>query len=133
MGILIDSSVIINAERGRLDLDQKTSGRVQNCFLSATTASELLFGLHRAIRPDIQARRSAYIEHVLGLFSLVPIDLAVARIHARTSADLSSRGIVIAPHDLWIAATCLAYNHSVATANVRDFNRVPALSVEHWT
>jgi tRNA(fMet)-specific endonuclease VapC len=132
MGILIDSSVIIDAERGRLDLDQRTSGRVQDCFLSAITASELLFGLHRAIRPDIHARRSAYIEHILDLFSVIPVDLAVARIHAQVSASLSLKGIIVAPHDLWIAATCLACGHSIATANIRDFSRVPGLSVEHW-
>lgn len=41
-------------------------------------------------------------------------------------------GKVIGPNDLWLAATCLAQGLTMVTANVREFSRVPGLSVEVW-
>lgn len=39
---------------------------------------------------------------------------------------------MIGVHDSWIAATCIALNLTLVTANVREFNRVPGLRVENW-
>jgi len=50
MGILIDSSVFIAAERGRLSLDAHLAGQEQEpVVISAITASELLHGVQRAV------------------------------------------------------------------------------------
>ena len=35
-------------------------------------------------------------------------------------------------HDLWLAASCVAYGLRIMTANVREFRRVPGLSIESW-
>ncbi|HET9210654.1 MAG TPA: type II toxin-antitoxin system VapC family toxin [Thermoanaerobaculia bacterium] len=133
MGVLIDSSVLIRHERGRLDLESRlVDRREEEVFLSVITASELLHGIHRAGDPAIRARRSAFVEAVLARFPLLGIDLATARIHAQIGADLMSSGTLIGPNDLWLAATCIAHGLSIATGNVREFNRVPGLSVESW-
>lgn len=59
MGILIDSDVLINYERGRIDLISKIKGREQEeVFLSVITASELLHGVWRATNSHIRSRRS---------------------------------------------------------------------------
>jgi len=47
-------------------------------------------------------------------------------------ASLAAQGIGMGAYDRWLAATCLARNHSIATTNLREFARVPGLSVEHW-
>jgi predicted nucleic acid-binding protein len=45
MGVLIDSSVLIEYERGRIDLQAELAGREEEeFFLSVITASELLHG-----------------------------------------------------------------------------------------
>lgn len=47
MGLLIDTSVFIDHERGRLDLAAAVTGREdENVFVSVITASELLHGVH---------------------------------------------------------------------------------------
>ncbi|MDE0029882.1 MAG: PIN domain-containing protein [Deltaproteobacteria bacterium] len=66
-------------------------------------------------------------------FPLLPVDLATARVHAQVWAELARAGKLIGPNDLWIAATALARGLAVATANVREFDRVPGLVVEVWT
>ena len=134
MGILIDASVLIDYERGRLQLDEKLAVRDdEEFFLSAVTASELLHGVHRARDASMRARRSAMVELVLDRFPLLPIDLPTARIHAQLGAELASSGMMIGPNDLWLAAAALAHGLSLVTGNVREFGRVSGLVVERWS
>ena len=125
--------MLIEHERGRLDLEPHLRGREnEEFFLSVVTASELLHGVHRARDERTKARRSAWVEAVLERFPLLGIDLTTARAHARLWAELSSTGRLIGPHDLWLAAACLSHGLSMVTANVREFERVPGLTVENW-
>ncbi|MDP9486631.1 MAG: PIN domain-containing protein, partial [Actinomycetota bacterium] len=82
--------------------------------------------------PNVRARRSAFVEAVLDRFPLLPVDLATARAHAQLWAALTAEGRIIGPHDLWLAATCLAHGLTMVTANVREFARVPGLDIESW-
>ncbi len=134
MGILIDTSILIDFERGRLDLTPHIRGREQeDFFLSVITASELLYGVWRAPEARIRSRRAAFVEGVLERFPLLPVDVAVARVHAQLWAELASRGQMIGPHDAWIAATCIARGLTLVTGKVQEFARVPGLIVECWT
>jgi len=130
MAVLIDASILIEAERGRLQLEPHVARREEDeFFLSVITASELLHGVHRASGSDMQARRSAFVEAILERFPVLPVDLAT---HARLWAQLRQTGTMIGPHDLWLAATCLAHGLVMVTANAREFARVPGLVVEVW-
>jgi tRNA(fMet)-specific endonuclease VapC len=133
MAVLIDASILIEAERGRLDLEPHVARHSEEeAFLSVVTASELLHGVHRAVRPGVRARRSAFVEGILERFPLLPIDLACARAHAQLWAELALAGTLIGPHDLWLAATCIAHGLTMVTGNVREFARVPGLAFEVW-
>jgi tRNA(fMet)-specific endonuclease VapC len=134
MGILIDASVLIDHERGRVDLTGQVTGREDEpFFLSVITASELLHGVHRARDPHTRAKRSAFVEGVLANLPLLPVEVATARMHAQLWAELAAAGTLIGPHDLWIAAAALAHGLALATSNVREFRRVPGLVVEDWS
>lgn len=134
MAVLIDASILIEAERGRLDLEPYvTRHGEEEAFLSVVTASELLHGVHRATQPDVRARRSAFVEGILERFPLLSVDLACARAHAQLWAELRQAGALVGPHDLWLAATCVAHGLTIVTANVREFVRVPGLDLEVWT
>jgi len=133
VGLLIDSSVFIEAERGRLALEPKIEGRRDEpVALSALTASELLHGVHRASSTRRRLERERFVEAILLRFPVVEFGLEAARIHARIWADLVGRGGLIGAHDLVIASTALAIGYSLATANPRDFTRIPGLRVEVW-
>ncbi len=133
MGVLIDASVLIEHERGRVDLTRHLEGRgEEEFFLSVVTASELLHGVHRAKDPSVRAKRSAFVEAILERFPLLPVDLATARTHAQIWAELASGGNLIGPHDLWLAAAAIAHGLTLVTANLREFQRVPGLAVESW-
>jgi tRNA(fMet)-specific endonuclease VapC len=133
MGVLIDASILIEAERGRLILEPHVARHgEEEAFLSVVTASELLHGVHRATDSDIRARRAAFVEAVLERFQLLSVDLACARAHAGLWAELRQTGALIGPHDLWLAATCLGHGLTMVTGNVREFARVPGLHLEVW-
>jgi predicted nucleic acid-binding protein len=127
MAVLIDTSVLIDVERGRAPLDAMIGD--QERAISVISASELLHGVHRARDERLAARRRAFVERVLALFDPIAITTRVARAHAAAWAQLDEAGTPIGAHDLWIAATALAHGYPVATTNVRDFARVPGLDV----
>jgi tRNA(fMet)-specific endonuclease VapC len=134
VGILIDSSVLIEHERQRLTLAQHLQGREdEEFFLSVISASELLHGVHRAQDASVRARRSAFVEAVLERFPLLEIDVSTARSHARLWADLAAAGTPVGPNDLWLAATAVTHGLTLVTVNVREFSRVPGLRVEPWS
>lgn len=134
MGVLLDASILIEHERGRLDIEPHIEGHPEEeLFLSVVTASELLHGVHRAHDAATRGRRSSWVEALIDRFPLLPVDLAGARAHARLWADLAAEGRLIGPHDLWLAATALSRGLTLVTANRREFDRVPGLVVEEWS
>jgi tRNA(fMet)-specific endonuclease VapC len=126
-GWLIDTSVLVDAERGGGAL-----GRVpedEEHAISVVTVSELLHGVRRADDNARRTQRQAFVEHVFADLEVLPATVEVARIHADLWAQLEAGGGIIGAHDLWIAATALAHGMRLATANAREFERVPGLEV----
>ena len=128
MGLILDTSVLIAAERRRFRLtDLFTAYPNERFFISAITATELLHGVERAAPPERKTTRSAFVEQLLSLLEAIDYDLAIARRHATLWALLEQNGSIIGPYDLLIAATALEHNHQIATLNLSEFRRVPAL------
>jgi tRNA(fMet)-specific endonuclease VapC len=131
MATLIDSSVLIAAERGQLNLDEISSRYAEDDIaISAVTASELLHGLYRARTPTQRHRRQSFVEGLLAQLPVIAFDLIVARVHASLSADLARRGIAVGERDLMIGATAIAKDYAVATRDERSFPKIPGLKVQ---
>lgn len=130
MGVILDSSVLIGAERGAINLPAllRALGD-QPVAIAAVTASELLHGCHRAPDAGIRMRRFAFVEALLELIPVVPFGLSEARLHAEVWAELSQRATVIGAHELQIGATAMARADTLATLNHRDFSRIPGLQL----
>jgi tRNA(fMet)-specific endonuclease VapC len=128
MGLILDSSVLIAAERGRLRFAEFCSAQGdEELFIAAITASELLHGVERAGTPSIREKRAAWVEAMLAQLPVMEFDLEVARHHARLWAGLASNDLMIGPYDLQIAATARSRGFAVATLNLAEFARVPDL------
>ena len=132
MGTLIDSSVLIAAERGRVDLEPVLAvGPDEPVGIAAITASELLHGTHRLSGVRLTQAR-AFVEKWLGILPIVPFDLRSAHAHAALAADLGRKGTPMGAHDLMIAATAVQLGYAVATRDRRSFGRVDGLVVHYW-
>jgi predicted nucleic acid-binding protein len=128
---LIDSSVLIDVERGRVVLGVLLEGRGdRGIAMAAITAAELLHGVHRLRASKRKTRAEAVVETLLSSIPVIPFDLVCARAHARLGAELARRGITVGTHDLMIGATALARGLSVITSDQRSFPRIPGLEIE---
>ena len=131
MAALIDSSVLIAAELGQLDLERFSSLYAEeDVAISAVTASELLQGLYRARTASQRHRRQAFVEALLAQIPVIAFDLTVARVHASLWAELAKKGIAVGERDLMIGATAVAKGYAVATRDERSFPKIPGLKVD---
>jgi predicted nucleic acid-binding protein len=131
VGVIVDTSVLIAAERGSFDMaGYIASVESGDLAISAITASELLSGVERTHDAARRIRRAEEVDDALDAFQVVPFGLAEARRHAQVWAALKGAGKMIGAHDLIIAATALTHGASVATLNPKDFKRVPGLKIE---
>jgi tRNA(fMet)-specific endonuclease VapC len=133
VGTLIDSSVLIAAERGHIDLDRlRNEDDDRPVAMAAISASELLHGVHRLANAVARMRAERFVERVLGTIPIVAFGLDVARVHARLDAELSARGTRVGDADLMIAATAVWLDYRVATRDLRSFSKIAGLDVIRW-
>jgi predicted nucleic acid-binding protein len=130
VGTLIDSSVLVAAERRTLNFDDALGAHGEEPVgIASISASELLHGVHRAATTAQRQRREAFVERLLAVLPVYPFDLVTARIHASLWASLAAKGVSVGSHDLLIGATAIALGYRVATRDRRSFGKIPGLEV----
>jgi tRNA(fMet)-specific endonuclease VapC len=77
-------------------------------------------------------RRQVEYERFLAVVAILPFDAAAGRRAADLRFALERKGELIGPMDTLIAATALAHGATLVTRNVREFDRVPGLTVVNW-
>lgn len=137
MGLLIDSTLLIYAERTRLTPEHLVAEIIEQygdleLAISAMSAGELLHGCWRADKPEVRARREEFVEAIFSAIPVLPITLPIMRVFAEIDARLSAAGNRLPTSDLLIACTALSRGAEVVTGNVRHFDRIPGLTVREW-
>jgi tRNA(fMet)-specific endonuclease VapC len=138
MGLLIDSTLFIYAERKRRTPEQLVSdlgdrfGEVE-LAMSVMSAGELFHGCWRADTPARRARREEFVEAILAAIPVVPITLPIMRVFGEVDGRLSAAGQRLPTSDLLIACSALARNDEIVTGNIRHFDRVPRLIVHSFS
>ena len=134
MGVILDTSVLIEAERRESEITRFIKSREDEVFgLSVITVAELLHGVHRAHSTRRRVKRNAYVEKVIEFFPIYNFEISTARIYAELWSHLSKKGVQIGAHDLIIGATALSLGFSVATYNKGHFERLEGLKIEILT
>lgn len=137
MGLLIDSTVLISAERHHQSPEELLESLVdqwgdQELAISVMSAGELFHGCWRADTASRRARREDFVAAVLAVVPVIPVTLAVARVFGELDAKAGAGGRRLPASDLWIASTALCRGDDVVTGNLRHFREVPGLVVlEH--
>jgi predicted nucleic acid-binding protein len=134
MGLILDSSVIIAAERHGETVAQLIARILhvtgdQDAALSAVGLTELIHGIYRAPTPEVRLRRESFLNELLADLTVYPYTKESALLAGKLDGEQQSRGVVIPFADLLIGATALALNYSVLTVNARHFECIPGLSV----
>lgn len=95
---------------------------------------EMYYGVERLPPSRKREAIERYLSHLLGSTLIVlPYGTRAARWHARERARLESQGFTPPYRDTQIAAIALANDLVLATANVKDFERIQGLEVEDWS
>jgi tRNA(fMet)-specific endonuclease VapC len=89
----------------------------------------LQYGLCRLSEP---AKRQAQFNDFLQTVNPLAFGINEAKIAAEIRADLERKGTPIGPHDILIAATALAENHTLVTHNTKEFQRIEKLTTTDW-
>jgi predicted nucleic acid-binding protein len=134
VGVVLDSSVIIAAERRghtvREILEQvKAVQGEMEIGISVVTVAELVHGAYRTKTQAQQERRLQFIERLSSDVPVHPVTVEIARLAGRIEGQQEAMGVQFAFEDLLIGATALHLGYDVATLNLRDFQRIPGLTV----
>lgn len=125
--VLLDTTFLIDAERGRLNLDEVIDDD-DDVAIAAVTVAEMLVGVELASE-EHRPHREAFVDDVISSIPVISYDLSVAAHHAKLLAAVKSAGRPRGAHDLIIAATARATTRKVITADPDAFGQLPGVDV----
>ena len=102
----------------------------ENLAVSTIVVFELRYGAEHSGRKE---HNHARVDRFLaGPVDALMLDVADAAEAGRLREELASAGAPIGPYDVLIAGQARRRGASLATANRREFDRVPGLTVIDW-
>jgi tRNA(fMet)-specific endonuclease VapC len=134
LGLVVDSSVFVAAERAKLATPEvikdirAVAGEVP-IVISAWTVAELAHGIYRAQTAERRRERRQFVDELKTHIPIHSMTEATAEIIARVNGEQAAKGINLPLADLIIGACALELGYAVGTGNVRDFGRIPGLTV----
>ena len=134
LGLVLDSSVIIEAERKRKTVEELLSG-IRQAFgeveisISAVTVAELAHGVARANTPEIRNRRRAFIDELKKHVPVHPVTDESGEIAGNLSGEQAAKGVTLPIDDLLIGVAAIEQGYAVASLNIRHFQKIPGLTI----
>jgi predicted nucleic acid-binding protein len=117
--LLLDTNVLIDYFRGRIEALAYLRSRSEPILISAVTVAEVFAGVREG-----EERRE--VEQFLALLEIIPVDAAIAQQGGLYRRDYGpSHGVALA--DALIAATAEIHHARLVTLNAKHF---PMLEVE---
>ena len=134
LGVVLDSSIVITAERQSLPVPQLLEA-IQTAFgeielsLSPVSVAELVHGIYRAKTAELSQRRGDYIDELVRLVPLHPVTLPSAYLVGQIEGQEAAKGNVLPFNDLLIAVAAIEQGYAVLTENLRHFEKIPGVRV----
>jgi predicted nucleic acid-binding protein len=118
LGVILDSSVVIEAERQHLNVAQFLKQIIEKigemeAALCAITVAELVHGVYRADTPERRERRRVFLDELKAAVPVYPITDSTAELVGKIGAESSARGVIIPFDDLLIGACALERGYAV--------------------
>ena len=131
MSYMLDTCILIHIIRDQnLNIIEmmrrKTPGEI---CVSSVTVAEMEYGAAKSSKVD--DNRDALYQFLSPLV-ILPFDQKAAYEYGLVRSHLERKGMVIGSMDMMIAAHARSIPAVIVTDNVREFTRVPDLSVENW-
>lgn len=131
MRYLLDTNACVDYLTGRYPalIERTQRQRPSDLALSTIVLAELRYGVEKSAARERNARA---LQVLCDQIPVLEFDAAAAAAYGGVRADLERAGRPIGAHDLLIAAQALSAGLVLVTDNVREFGRVPGLTVENW-
>jgi tRNA(fMet)-specific endonuclease VapC len=127
---MLDTNVVIQIRAAHPRVSRRFGAtRPGEAVMSVVSYGELLFGAEKS---GARAKALALLERIMADIPVLNLPREAADHYAGIRFELSSKGEIIGPNDLWIAAHARAADLTLVTNNEREFRRVPDLRVENW-
>ncbi|BAY75154.1 PilT domain-containing protein [Nostoc linckia NIES-25] len=131
MRYLLDTNICIYLikQKPQKVVDKFQTLSISDVRVSSITVAELEYGVAKSQQQ--QKNRAALLQFLLPL-EIVEFNQASATIYGNIRSDLETRGLIIGAMDMLIAAHALSLGVTLVTNNIREFSRIPTLSLENW-
>lgn len=134
LGLILDSSVVIEAERKHLNVSEFLKQIAQKVgdteiALCPITVAELVHGIWRADTADRKQRRRTFLDELKSAVPVYVIGDGTAELVGKLGAESAASGVTIPFDDLLIGACAIERGYAVATRNLRHFQRIPGLGL----
>jgi tRNA(fMet)-specific endonuclease VapC len=131
MQYMLDTNICVAFIRGKWDLlfHRVKNHELGDVCISSITLAELACGAEKSAHPHRNCRELLRFSAPLRVLAWGG---NAAHAYGQIRATLEREGRVIGALDMLIAAHALAEDATIVTDNVREFDRVPGLSVENW-
>ena len=131
MSYLLDTDICIYLMKGSPEqvIERFRRERPNNLVISSITVAELSFGAEKSSKVE---RNLAGLRKFLQPFQVHTFGTDAARAYGKVRLALERSGTPTSPLDTLIAAHALSLEATLVTDNIREFSRVPDLSIENW-
>ncbi|RLC00053.1 MAG: VapC toxin family PIN domain ribonuclease [Deltaproteobacteria bacterium] len=99
--------------------------------ISSVTYAELCFGIENGT-PSLKDARWEQLDVFIRCLHVEALDWNAGRHYGRLRAWLKEQGKPIGNNDLFIASHAQSMGAVLVTNNMKEFSRVPDLTVENW-
>jgi predicted nucleic acid-binding protein len=125
VAILLDTTVLIDALRGRAAADELRALRRAGdaAYLCAVNVEELVRGMRRG--------EERLVARLLNGLRLAPLGRAQGEMAGAWRRELAERGVTLSQADCLVAAAAVGVRARLATGNPDDFP-MQGVTVEHW-
>jgi len=112
---------------------------IESCGISSITLAELRYWVGKNKRLHQQSKNAGkpnineeVIDQFVNHLNVAKFDSLAADAYGDIRAELEQKGQLIGSEDLLIAAHAVSINSILVTNNIKEFEKVPNLTIENW-
>jgi tRNA(fMet)-specific endonuclease VapC len=128
---MLDTNICIYVLKNHSTQLRNKFKTTQDICISSVTYAELCFGIENG-ESAMQAKRWEQLDIFIQRLLLIPWDEVAAKHYGNIRAYLKKQGTPTGNNDLLIAAHARSLDATLVSNNLREFARVPKLSVDNW-
>jgi len=127
---MLDTNIVIYVIKRRpIELLEVFNRHAGQMCISSITLAELLHGVEKSAMPDHNLKQ---IEDFISRLEVLEYGGKAAAHYGEIRADLERKGTPIGVNDLHIAGHARSEGLTLASNNLREFERVDALRLVNW-